>query len=58
VKSDTEIDGEYFYNDARNVVCNYTTTNLMRIGNFEVKSNTVRVHRGYTAIKKTLYQMK
>jgi len=29
----------------------------MRTGNFAVKSNTVRVHMGYTAVK-TLYQMK
>jgi len=26
----------------------------MRKGNFAVKSNTVRVHRGYTAVKNSL----
>jgi hypothetical protein len=54
VKSGTEIDGEYCYNDARNVVCKRTTTYLMSIENFEVKSNTVIVHRGYTAVKSSL----
>lgn len=50
MKSGTEIYSEYCYNDARNVVCSRTTTNLMRIGNFEVKTKTVSVHRGYTAV--------